>query len=99
MKCKLIAAVIFASILLTGCAQKTPMQILQSDTAYPDLTEQFWAHQRVTKQPLWKEAKAYCLQNMNKVNCVPVMRQMPFDDSTTVPKYGSSGHYLTVPNF
>ena len=99
MKCQLILSVICVSVLLTGCAQKTPLQKLQSDSAYPDLTEQFWAHQRVTKQPLWKEAKAYCLQNTNKINCVPVNRQMFFDGSTTVPKYGSSGHYLTVPNF
>ena len=98
---KLILSVFCVSILISGCG-KNPIEKLQSDTAYNDLTERFWANERLDKTPLWKQAKTYCSEGNNyrdKINCVPVVRQIPFDGSTEVPKYGSSGHYLTVPNF
>jgi hypothetical protein len=84
--------------LLTGCS-KSPMEALQSNSLYNGYDEPYWANQRIQKTPLWQEAKSYCLKNSAKPNCATVYAQIFFDGSTTVPKYGSSGSHLEVPNF
>ena len=65
--------VLCAATLLTACS-KTPMEKLQSDTPYPDLNEKFWITQfnDREKNPLWREALGYCMENGYKPNCAPV---------------------------
>jgi hypothetical protein len=96
---KLGISVILCGVLLSGCAPKTPMEKLQDEVVYSDLTQAFWAQERQAQTPLWKEAKVYCQQNARKPNCPIVLNQIFFEGSTNVPKYGTSGSSIHVPDF
>lgn len=97
---KQLGIITFCTLLLLAGCSKSPLEILQSNKQYNNLNEAFWSNERINNTQLWAKAKIYCQQNSAKQNCAPVIDQILLSsESTTVPKYGSSGHYLTVPNF
>jgi hypothetical protein len=100
MKKNLIAMILTAcALVLVGC-EKTPMQKLQANKLYDDMNRAFWAKQHTNKTPLWKEGVAYCRKNEEKPNCWGVMQVfMITNGQTEMPKYGTSGNYLEVPEF
>jgi hypothetical protein len=77
------------AILLSACSEKTPMEKLESDTFYPDLTKSFWSDELTKKTDLWHEALPYCKAHLAKVNCVRLMHVYAVDNQRTILKAGS----------
>jgi hypothetical protein len=86
--------ILLLAALISACSQ-SPMDALKSDVASEEnMNVPFWAAQHKQHTALWDEAVAYCKANKEKPNCFAVNA-----DATVFTKYGTSGHYLTVPSF
>lgn len=100
VKKMILGFIVISMVGLAGCAQKTPLQKLQSDERYDDMTPAFWAHQQENKTPLWADAVDYCKNNSGKPNCASVMQVYVISNgSIKVSAYGTSGNTLSAPNF
>lgn len=97
MKKLMVVVPIAIALLLSACG-KSPMEKLQSDILYPDLSIAFWTSEVKANSELWKEALPYCKANVKKVNCVSLRRawgrfnqsKMIAAGSTKLPVYGSN---------
>ncbi len=94
---KKFLALIPVIFFLSACS-KTPMEKLQSNNVYPDMTEKFWIAQfNLRKQkPLWHEAAEYCMGHSDKPNCDPVNKvfMCSGDCLKKAPPIGHSGESI-----
>ena len=100
MKLLLIIAHSLFFMFMAGCKPMTVLEKLQSEQRYDELNNAFWVKEFKQHSPIWQEATAYCSEHTEKINCGPVMLvSILSHGSRVVPAYGSSGQYLTLPEF
>ena len=64
---------LFSVMVCLSACSKTPLEKLQSEKIYSDMTEKYWLNIFNEKSnPLWHQAVEYCIGHGDKPNCNPV---------------------------
>ena len=98
-KTLIISAVFLSVTTLVGC-EKPPLKKLQQGVELTEKDDNYWNQQRKNKTKAWAQVIDYCNDHYENINCDRLLFADMIDRSSKVmPKYGSSGEYLEVPDF
>ena len=96
----LVVSITLGVFLLSGCGPQTPLQKLSSNQVFEDLNASFWSKEAASHSHLWQQAVDFCNEHEEKPNCATVDQlQILSRGSTKIVPFGTSGRYLSAPDF